>query len=112
MAAWKSSDGGSVQVLGLSAADTTPGVGTSVIVSAAANTIGVTISYALLKAAASGDNAVLQVGGVPILAVHFNGAGSPIIEHMHKEYFAPPGQAIELVTGAGAVRLAMRYHFH
>lgn len=112
MAAWKSSDGGSIDVIGASVYDAAPGPGSSVIVSAVVNSIGVTVSSLFLLAPTNTSRAWFAIDGAPVLGVHWQGEGAATIAYELKSFFLQPGQVLTLETDAGAVRGAVTYKIH
>ena len=101
MSAWKSSDGGSIRVLGESQATIAQGGGgaDTQIISAAENTDGVFIRTCVIYAVVAGFGYIQAGGKIILIARSETGA---YYTNLHQEIFIPPGVAV-LVGGTNCV---------
>tara|TARA_R110002110_G_scaffold114508_5_gene284126 strand:+ start:380 stop:712 length:333 start_codon:yes stop_codon:yes gene_type:complete len=93
MSAWKSSDGGSIRVLGESQATIVqgPGGADTQIISAAENTEGVFIRTCVVYAVTPGYGYIQAGGKIILIARSETGA---YFANLHSEIFIPPATAV------------------
>lgn len=105
MGAWKSSDGGNITPVGASSASLSA---SGDIVSAAANTKGVTIRTAMIYATgATAAYSYFNAGPAVFLLGHNN-----IPAHLHGEIFVPAGQAVSFTFAGGTATASITYDIH
>ena len=109
MGAWKSSDGGSIAVVGASKAVVSPGVATVNVVTSGTNTKGVIIRTSVIRCDGANLDGRLLVGGHVVQAWKHSGTGGDIFNHLPRELFVPAGNAVQVQGVVGAPEFFISY---
>lgn len=110
MGAWKSSDGGSISLVGKSNYTGTPTAGSILtVVSGATNVSGLVLRTAVIRHIGTNVEGRVLAGAIPIAVGRQSGTGSLMATELPREVFLPAGMALQVEATSGTSDFYLTY---